>query len=428
MSFFRYFKKMLLISLGIPIFSVSLDLHAANSQGFINNISGAGNAFAAGAAVTDDASVQYYNPAGLTYITHQQLVNGIAIGTAIKTFKGTTLLKPIHFTQTGTATAYVLGVIPFAYYALPLSKRFVMGFGMSAVGGTGQVYPDNSILRYTSTKSFVGIIDLSPSLGIKITNTLSAGLGFDVNYIFGNLNTMAPSGPPGSPDSKILTAASVVGYGYHLGLLYEVTPCTKIGAAYRSRVNFAMKGSSDYIVNPGSRLITDFTTNNFKFHTAFAPSTNVSVYHKITPRWAVMGGVDYTEWSILKTATLNNVASPRGPISGTSILNYSDTWRFSAAVNYKATDKWLLRMGAFYDQDPSDHKLISAEGVTNSNVILTAIGARYQVTKDTSMDMAYGYYFYRKVNIGHYTPISQEVGIQETKNSHLFGVQLNVNI
>lgn len=415
------------IGFGLILSSISINAFASNTQTFINNVSGAGNAYAGTTVVTDDASVQYYNPAGLTSIG-QQLVVGGAIVTQRATFRGTTLLKEADLSQSGKATDLVIAGIPVIYYSLPLSCRIVTGFGISALGGAGQSFPDHSILRYTSTKTMIGIINAGPSLGYKLSDTISLGVGLDANYITTELNSMAPPIEPGAPDSKILNSADAVGYGWHAGILYAITPATKVGLAYRSRVNFHLGGESQYILNPGAPVKTEFTSSHFKFHTAFAPTTSLGASHDINRHWVIMGGIDYTQWSILKTTKVSNIATPLGPYNYQFPLNYHDTWRYSAAVNYRGIDRWILRMGGSYDQDASDHSILSADNVATTNVFLLGLGARYQFTKDISMDLGYSHYFFQKININYNSSQFQQVGTFAFTQANLYGVQLNVNI
>ncbi len=63
-----------------------------------NSPAGLGNAFAGGAAIAEDASTVWYNPAGLTRLQDNQLVAG-----------GHLILPSTKFTNQGSST-----VLPFA--------------------------------------------------------------------------------------------------------------------------------------------------------------------------------------------------------------------------------------------------------------------------------------------------------------------------
>ena len=110
-----------------------------------------------------------------------------------------------------------------------------------------------------------------------------------------------------------------------------------------------------------------------------------------------MGGFDYTQWSMLKTLNIYNIATPAGAMDMQFPLNFHDTWRFSAAANYKGIEKWVLRSRCgCYDQDSSDHRVLSADNVATTNVFLLGLGARYFYTKAISIDMAVWTLFLRE--------------------------------
>jgi len=408
----------------IGSFVCSSAMQAANTQTFINNASGLGNAFAGNSAVTDDSSVQYYNPAGLINIDHKEVALGSVFANANRIFRGTTTYKPISLSQTGKVTAHTIGLLPFFYLNIPFGNRYAFGWGLSAFGGSGQVYRDNSILRYTSTKSSIGIIDTGPSIAARITNKISAGFAIDVDYLFTIINFMSPGS---TNDAKVFNNAAGFGYGWHAGLLFSPDLLTKIGLAYRSRVNFHPKGDSTYITNPGSPLKLSYDSNTFNYKVPIAPTTSLSITRDITPCWTLIAGADYTQWSILKTETLRNIAfpPPTNLVSNTVTLNYRDTWHLGAAVNYKGLEKWILRAGIFTDQDPTDHNHLPADFVPNTDAVLLGVGARYQINKKISMDVGYARYFFKETNIYYNTAAAFETGKYQIQNSNLVGVQFN---
>lgn len=411
------------------LFLAASNTYAANTQSFLNSVSSIGNAVAADVANVSDASIQFFNPAGLSFLEKQQIVAGAGLAVGKRTFNGVTTFVPTAYTQSGKASANLLYGTPFAYYNLPINdNRFAFGLGLAAYGGSGQVFPDSSILRYTSTKSQVVIVEGGPALSYRLNDRFSFGLGAEVSYLYTELNAMAPTGLPGSPDAKLFNSGGDFGYGVRGGFMFVPTPATKIGFAYRSRINYTPDGSSTYVVNPGTPLKTEFNTSTFHYHTLSAPTTSLGIYQNVVPGWVVMGGLDYTQWSQVRSVTLYNVAQPGGAIDAYSPLYYRDTWRVSGAVNYQATPTWLLKMGAFYDQDPTNHQIGSADAVPNTNQIFLGLGARYEPTKTFSLDLGYGHYFAQSINIGYNTPVFQQVGTYHVTNGNIVGVQGNFNL
>jgi long-chain fatty acid transport protein len=423
-----FIKRVALISSLSLLTGISSNAMAAYSDSFAHNASGLGYSYVGTEAITEDASYQFYNPAILTSFTQQQFNIGGLYAAEKKTFNGSTSYVPYAINQSGTASASGSVEVPFFYYVLPFQKRFAFGLGISAIGGTGQVYPDNSILRYTSTRSFFGIVSASPALAAAVCDNFSVGAGLDVNYIWTQLNSMASSYPPGGADSKIQNSANNIGYGWHAGILYKLSPATRIGLAYRSKVNFNPSGDSEYILNPGTELKTEFTTNNFNYAIATAPITSLSLYHSFNDKWALMTGVSYTQWSLLHAVTFYNIATPIGALNLPAQLNFHNTWFFGVAGNYQATEKWLLKAGIAYDQDQSDHRVQLAESVVTPIMVRVAFGARYQANKDASIDMGYSHSFYQNTNIGYTSAVNTQSGTLKVYDANVVGIQLNYNV
>ena len=65
------------ILLSCVIFTTPIAAHAAGFALIEQNASGMGNAYAGGAAIAEDASTIFFNPAGMTYIQGTQAVGAI---------------------------------------------------------------------------------------------------------------------------------------------------------------------------------------------------------------------------------------------------------------------------------------------------------------------------------------------------------------
>src|SRR5882672_1312867 len=108
------------------------------------NGSGAGTAFAGGAAIAEDASTVWYNPAGMTRLDRPQLVvAGSYIDLNIKTSVnsastvGVPALGLPSFPISGGAgkDPGESALVPSFYYTHPLTKEFSVGAGVNAPFG-----------------------------------------------------------------------------------------------------------------------------------------------------------------------------------------------------------------------------------------------------------------------------------------------------
>ena len=146
-----------------------------------NSASGLGNAFASGAAFTDDASAMWWNPAALSQFPKMQAVAAMHIITPSIKFRNDAsrpaLNQPLGG-DGGDAGGY--NFVPNMYLSVPINAQWTFGLGINAPFGLTTEYDDGWLGRYQSLKSQIQTINVNPALAWKATPTLS--LGFGVNY------------------------------------------------------------------------------------------------------------------------------------------------------------------------------------------------------------------------------------------------------
>ncbi len=401
---------------------------ASGFQLFEENGVGVGDYDAGGAAIAEDASTAFYNPAGLTRLDHQQFVasaDGIMFnskftgtsqwGTNIgNPLTGAPLLPPTG--ESGTAQGGKDGVIPSFYYSVPINPAMVFAAGLTVPFGLQTMWGDDSIVRYTATESSLTVVDFTPAIGVKLTDQWSVGAGADIERLNATLSSMAglPSFalatglPTTAFDTESENTANDWGYGYHVGVLYQLTPDTRFGLAYHSQVSFEPTGNSEFegpmaaTPAPTPFLNTQISNNGANTSISMPAFTMLSGYTNITPIWAVMGSVTYTQWEIFNHLQLNNVEAVvpdlvTGGFDPTQISvfipeNFRNTWRGSLGTSVQLTDQWLLRGGVGYDENPTnavDRNLRLPDG----NRFALAIGAHYQASRCIGLDVGYTHLF-----------------------------------
>src|SRR5689334_17050308 len=134
--------------------AVSTPASAAFFQIAEQSASGIGNAFAGGAALAEDASVVWYNPAGMTRLKDPQIIGGGSY--LVPSFKATV-------NSASTALGFPIGggggeagqaaLVPSLYATYPVSSRFALGAGINAPFGLATNYPDSWAGRYYALRS-----------------------------------------------------------------------------------------------------------------------------------------------------------------------------------------------------------------------------------------------------------------------------------
>ncbi len=416
----------LALSVAISLVGISSQAFAADFNIPFINGAGLGNLYAGWAAEGADASTAFTNPAALVLIPTQQFEFG-GVGVLGHTeFTGTTTPPfPPSPPQTGTAGSELRGLIPSTYYALPLlDNRIVLGFGETIPFGLGNNYGTTSLVRYAATKSQISDIDIGPSVGVKITDKLSAGVGLDIQRLSFSINNQLGF-PPFVPDSLSQNNLSDWGTGWHGGLLYQFTPATRVGVDYNSQTVFHLTGTSQLSgpIIPGNGIVN----SNLNANVTLPALAQVSIYHDINQQWNVMATVFYSNWSSFKQVTLNNIQVPGGTaISNTVPFNYHNTFDYAGGINYKPTCNWTLRAGAEYlaSATGSQYRII-ADPVGAGTIL--SVGAHYQQNKNIGYDLGYAHAFFIDTAYNNTSGFGSVIG-KSSQQNNVIGAQLTWSI
>lgn len=392
---------------------------------------------AGGAAAAEDATTGFTNPAGLTRIKNKQIVLS-AVGVAARTkFDGKVDLERqiTPSPNSGTAKGNTFNVIPAVHVATPINDRIVLGFNVTVPFGLATDYDKYAFTRYAATKSEIQTINISPSIGIKLTDQLSIGAGVGAQHMEATLNSVVKVTVPSigrSADFTVENKGSDWGYSWHIGALYEFTPTTRVGISHRSQVKHTLKGTSIFKYLQGDILPfpQEIKTNNLRADVTLPSTTSVSAYHELNTQWALMGTASFTRWSVLNTIKLHNIATPLGPVTSELPQNFRNTWRFALGTQYRHDERWLFRAGIGYDQNPTRDKERSIR-LPDSNRIAVSLGMQYRPTKQLAIDVGYMHLFMKDAKINHtISSETERVKVQGTsKNAtDLFGLQLTWDI
>lgn len=397
------------------IFSVSPFAHAGAFQLWEQDGASIGNYHAGRAAIAEDASTSFYNPAGLVRIKNQQVVLGVdPVITDIR-FHGSVDVDTVGIGSVGPSYTGSQGgglnVIPSLNYAAPLSDRFVFGFSIVAPFGSKTDYSQTFITRYAATLTSFQVVDFSPSLGAAITDKFSIGAGLDIeranaefDLVAGNSLINAILGS--NMDTYGQNTGADHAYGYHVGGLYQFTPETRLGLAYQSKVTHVLHGSSHFF-GP--------LANDSQGGTQVAPSlrtkvnlpstTTLSLFHSINKNWDVMGTLIYTQWNVIQDLVLTGVAAVVNGNSSNNVTinipqNYRNTWNYSVGANYHMNEQWMFRTGLGFDQTPSNSRDRNLQ-LPDSDRIAAAVGAHFQATKTMGFDAGWTHVFVMNTRISN---------------------------
>jgi long-chain fatty acid transport protein len=411
-------KKLFQIMCAAGIMGVSSHAMASAFQLWEQDGASVGNYHAGRAALANDASIAYYNPAGITMIKNQQIVVADdAILSDIK-YRGTVATNTFHDNTPYYTVAQGGGFsqVPSFHYVAPLSENIGFGLSLAVPFGLKTDYGNNTPMRFAATTTQLQVVDLTPALGINLTKKLSVGAGVDIQRMSARFDQVDTIGP--GTDTNDINKGWDTAWGYRAGLLYQFTPETRAGLTYNSQVVHHFRGTSkfeghianDYNIaaaeDPELAALLFATPSPFYSRETNASLTlpaftTLSGYHKLNDQWAVMATAIYTQWNVVQNITLKDVAgikpSPIGAVGANDITvnlpaYYRNTWNLSVGTDYYATDKVTLRGGVGYDETPVTNTYRAIE-IPDNNRIAVALGGHFQATKTLGFDLGWTHLF-----------------------------------
>lgn len=387
-----------------------------------------GNYAAGVAAEGSDASIGWYNPAGLSLLHEQQAVfSGAGVfpssalegsSTYITALPGFNVFPPYSQSFSGLNGANS-AFVPAFHYALPLGEQATFGLSVVSPFGLSSSYPLTSPVRYTATYTQLETIDVSPELGGKITNNFAVGLGLDLQYARVKFNRMIGSPvvmrfiplPETTLDSLSYNKGDSLGFGFHAGILGMFNDNhTRVGLNYQSKVTHEFRGSStltgrlaDPNLEIGDALAANpnaqFRSNDLFSNDVTLPEiVTLSGYQDITTKLALLGSVVYSGWNSFQTIQFNNVAAYSADlarqvlVNSTAIQNYRNAWRFAVGANYHVTEQWMMRFGGGFDQTPTVDSERDVR-LPDTDRWALSIGTHYQMRPSLGFDLGYTHLF-----------------------------------
>ncbi len=410
-------------------------VHAAGFQLLEQNASGMGNAYAGSAAIADNASTIFFNPAGMTQL---EGINVSAGASAIKpSFKfkneGSTGFGGTAGRGGNGGDAGSLGVVPNAYISWQLNPSWYIGLGIGAPFGLMTEYDDdNWVGRYHSKKFSIESINVNPSIAYKVNDQLSIGAGVNWMHLDAEFSRAAPlvhplAGYLGDMDATVNMKGD--GWGWNLGMTYQVTPETRLGLSYRSKVKIDADGKTKVrnhnVTNPAA--IPGIAQQANASTTVELPDTAVfSVVHDLNSQWQLLGDISWTGWSSIKSLDIKNTGNPLVTSDGLD-LRFRDTWRLALGANYKLNHQWTLKTGVAYDQSPVDSSKYRPTSLPDNDRYWLSFGVQYNHNDRTTVDVGYTHLFLKNTSINNDTA-AREKGIvrgEYKSNANMIGVQLS---
>jgi long-chain fatty acid transport protein len=336
-----------------------------------------------------DASTASGNPAAMTRLDRSQMEGGI-LGLYVDSKFD---VKNSSNGDNGGGNAGYFSPVPTLYYVHSLSPDLKLGLGVGSYFGLGVSYSHEWAGKYYVQSASFTTVAVNPTIGYKVTDWLSVGGG--VSAVQGKLTDRVavnkrPLDPNDEDDGRLKYDASDVGYGYNLGVLFELSPQTRVGVTYVSQINLDFKDEMRFKNLDGTPLgaalnATGLLDAQLKMNVNIPAQLAVGAYHALTDKLALVGTVNWQNWSRFGEPEIavadNNTV--------TKNLNYQDTYHAGIGVYYRVADPWLLMAGFGYDTSPTSSSSERSPILPLGAIFRYAAGVQYDWNKDFSVGAAY---------------------------------------
>ncbi|SDE43687.1 OmpP1/FadL family transporter [Riemerella columbipharyngis] len=341
-------------------------------------------------AHAEDASVTFFNPAGMSFIPNK--ISVVAGGFATKTRIDYQNIE----TRESYSTNNPIGTPLYAAFAYKVADNVSVGFNFATPFGNTIKWPKGwtgeEMVEKLELKSFY----FQPMVSFKLSDNVAIGGSYI--YAKGSVDWDLASRKIGGGVNLKDNNAS--GQGFAIGFYFRPSEKIDVSVSYRSPVD--MKAENGKVTMKASNIFYPLLgldsngQDNFKATLPLVDEYIIGATYKVTPKWQLSADFDYSGWERYNSLVLhfqnaklgNQPNYPKEKVTPKNFKN-TTTWRFG--TQYMLTDNIAARLGYYYDESPyADKDFIPETPSFNSNVITGGLGFKLN---NFGIDISGGYLF-----------------------------------
>ncbi|EJY4341398.1 outer membrane protein transport protein [Vibrio cholerae] len=425
-------KTLLSCAVAFGLASVSTFTQAAGFQLAEYSATGLGRAYAGEAAMADNASAQWRNPAMLTYLEGTQVSAGAIYVNPNVDVEGTVNHAQLGKTHASSNDFAHDAVIPNFYLSHQLNEQMALGFALGTNYGMETDLGTEFAASHFGNQASVISKEANLNIAYQILPQLSIGGG--VRYVMGegHFGATAPAKNlirhPVTNNVMTLPKGTTLKYmegednswGWQVGSAWQINQDHRLGFAYKSEVVMDFEGHAEGVsygsYKPGMMSVT-------------LPATaELASFHQLNDQWAIHASINWTDWSSFKELTA--VFPEKSDLIKSE--NWEDNYRFAIGTTYQYDAKLALRAGVAYDTSAVDDKNRTAT-IPETDRTWVSVGGSYVATPQLTLDAGFTYIFAKDATINEPRDASDQTAAaiggaftgNVSGNVWLIGVQAN---
>lgn len=328
-------------------------------------------------AHAEDASVAFFNPAGISFIPAKLSVAAGGFGVSNKiTFENTRTLQQ-------TETDSPLGTPIYAAVAYKVLDELSVGFSFSTPFGSTIEWPTAwdgaEIVERLELQSFF----FQPMISVKLAPWASFGASYI--YATGKIDWTKRVTQLGGDLNLYDDQATGNGFGF--GFYFQPDSKWDVSVAYRSPVDMeAKEGKATFTVSPALYpsigLASTGGVDSFKATLPLVDEITLGATYKVTPKWLISADFNYHGWARYNKLTLDFGNAPVGNQSDPTVSvvpkNFKNSRTFRVGTQYMFSDMIAGRLGWYFDESPYTDENFLPETPSFDNYVITGgIGLKF---------------------------------------------------
>jgi long-chain fatty acid transport protein len=388
------------------VFALVSFAHDASAAGVALDVqSGRGTGMAgAVAAMIDDSSSIFYNPAG------------IAQGRVIDVQVGDSLIIPSfrYTSPQGVSTRNATQVVPpfQAYESGGITNDLSIGVGVFTPFGLTLAWPPQWAGKSVIVQASFATYDFNPTVAYRF-GPVRVGAGLQLVRATVDLQRKIETGA-GQVSTEV--GAGTWGVGGNIGAQVEAVPqYLSLGVHYRSAVKFDFDGEAHFDHVPPSfqsalhdqRVTTSLITPDI---------LQIGVASRPIKSLVLDADVTWYGWAKFRSIDLIFPNDATGSLRSSQPKNWTNTVNVRVGGEAAVDDSWRVRAGILYDPSPSPADTLTPD-IPDSDRINIAVGGSYLHPSGFRMDLGYQFLLFMKRTStfrpfpGDYSGIANVIGI-----------------
>ena len=337
-----------------------------------------------GVGLRPDASSIYVNPGAMALMQNNEIMVGFNPIFANIAFYNSEVANSDY----QVTTENPMGT-PFQAYAVwgPKDSKWKLGVGAYTPFGSGAKWGEDWQGRFLLDEIHFQAIYTQLTASYAILDNLSIGAGFIAMFGSVDLKRVLDVSSEEPPTTIELNGNSEIGFGYNLGLFWEISDKFLLGANYRSEIDAKLNGGDVKFENVPTSLAGILGPNKFDASLPLPSSTSLALTYLPTDRWTVGVEADYIGWHVYKSLDFDFADENIGIQDTKSPRNYEDSWVLHIGGEY-AVNSWQFRAGFYYDITPVQDGYMTPETPDANRTSLTC-GIGYTVGDFLQFDLSF---------------------------------------